>query len=291
MKTPTRGRRGNLLYFLLFGLFSLSLVNCHNIGSVGEVLLDENERYKDVHQIWKIEEVEKIEWTSSSSFAEEMTKRTTPVILRNTNASTNWAPMSWSYESLMTTLGEERKIPVHELKQHTMMLFRNFPEFGSWPGTNQIYETKEYTIRQLINELKKSTAASPSTSKKASNGRKHEEEGHEEEGHEEEEMEEVILEKTFLYAPFDIIESFSPVLFNVIQPTSFFNVKPKPRKSGEAPPKQHVTLWLGSAGVTTQIHFDLDENFHLQIKGNKRFLLVPPTEHNKLYLHSRIHPR
>lgn len=180
------------------------------------------------------------------------------MVLVNTNAA-SWAPMKWTYDSLLKTLGKDRKVRLQVLKEPTMVLYRHFAEYGVWPGTEQDYSTEEYTLGKVIEELKRSR-----TQKKQQKNQEEEEE-------------------VFLYAPQEITETFSPTLYNEIQPTGFFNVKPSAGK-------QHVTLWLQSRGVTTQIHFDLDENFHLQILGNKRFLLVPPSQHEKLYLYPRIHP-
>jgi hypothetical protein len=38
------------------------------------------------------------------------------------------------------------------------------------------------------------------------------------------------------------------------------------------------------------MHYDLNYNFHVQVFGEKHFLLFPPEEHEKVYLFPRIHP-
>ena len=43
------------------------------------------------------------------------------------------------------------------------------------------------------------------------------------------------------------------------------------------PEDASVQLWVGSVGVTTQLHYDIDYNFHVQVTGTKRFTVLPPT--------------
>jgi hypothetical protein len=50
-------------------------------------------------------------------------------------------------------------------------------------------------------------------------------------------------------------------------------------------------VWLGSKGVTTPFHFDEMHNVFLQVYGQKRFTLLPPTAWNKLYLYPKFHIR
>ncbi len=47
---------------------------------------------------------------------------------------------------------------------------------------------------------------------------------------------------------------------------------------------------MGSSGVTTQLHYDTNYNFHVQIDGHKNFLLFPPETMQHVYLFPRIHP-
>jgi lysine-specific demethylase 8 len=44
-------------------------------------------------------------------------------------------------------------------------------------------------------------------------------------------------------------------------------------------------LWLGSAGVETQLHYDEGINIFAQIYGTKKFVVYPPGESHKLYPH------
>lgn len=48
-------------------------------------------------------------------------------------------------------------------------------------------------------------------------------------------------------------------------------------------PYDVVNLWFGSAGVCTQLHFDIGPNMFVQIYGRKRFLLYPPSMTEYLY--------
>eukprot|EP01104_Vermistella_antarctica_P013858 TRINITY_DN4265_c0_g1_i2.p1 TRINITY_DN4265_c0_g1~~TRINITY_DN4265_c0_g1_i2.p1 ORF type:complete len:583 (+),score=131.90 TRINITY_DN4265_c0_g1_i2:110-1858(+) len=49
-------------------------------------------------------------------------------------------------------------------------------------------------------------------------------------------------------------------------------------------------VWMGSPRATTPTHYDLVHNFYTQIRGQKRFILFPPKDHQKLYLYTRLHP-
>eukprot|EP00941_MAST-03F_sp_MAST-3F-sp1_P001168 g1168.t1 len=51
-----------------------------------------------------------------------------------------------------------------------------------------------------------------------------------------------------------------------------------------------VNVWAGTPGVTTPAHYDVTNNFYVQVSGRKRFVLFPPADSNVLYLHPRIHP-
>lgn len=42
-------------------------------------------------------------------------------------------------------------------------------------------------------------------------------------------------------------------------------------------------LWLGAGGSTTQLHFDINNNFHALIRGHKEFILFPPDQSRFLY--------
>eukprot|EP01102_Stenamoeba_stenopodia_P012563 TRINITY_DN3986_c0_g1_i3.p1 TRINITY_DN3986_c0_g1~~TRINITY_DN3986_c0_g1_i3.p1 ORF type:complete len:383 (-),score=81.53 TRINITY_DN3986_c0_g1_i3:603-1607(-) len=204
---------------------------------------------KNVHQLWNIGKVEKLQWSPDQPFAREIAlTKDKPVVLLNTNASTDWKPVKWTYSYLVSTLGKDRMIGASKAKRPTMYLYRNFAEFGIWPNTSPRYEEVDIFLGDLVQKLQSSRTPTE-----------------------------------WIYAPIEITKTTFPKLYEDIQPTSFLNAKP-------GATTQHVTLWMGSRGVTTQIHFDLDENFHLQITGNKRFLLVPPSEHNKLYLYPRTHP-
>lgn len=46
--------------------------------------------------------------------------------------------------------------------------------------------------------------------------------------------------------------------------------------------KSH-SLWLGSAGCVTPLHYDSESNLLAQLHGAKEVTLIPPTEHARLY--------
>lgn len=45
-----------------------------------------------------------------------------------------------------------------------------------------------------------------------------------------------------------------------------------------------INLWLGSRTTGSKLHFDSADNFLVQIVGEKRLILIPPTETHKLYV-------
>jgi hypothetical protein len=52
-----------------------------------------------------------------------------------------------------------------------------------------------------------------------------------------------------------------------------------------------MLLWMGTSGATTRLHYDWSYNFHLTIKGQKRFVLWAPDQQRNLYLYPYLHPR
>eukprot|EP00056_Hartaetosiga_gracilis_P000103 m.35895 g.35895 ORF g.35895 m.35895 type:complete len:818 (+) comp10062_c0_seq3:95-2548(+) len=52
--------------------------------------------------------------------------------------------------------------------------------------------------------------------------------------------------------------------------------------------KQYV--WLSSKGSVTHLHFDQDFNLFIQLSGKKRFLLIPPTQSEHVFMFPRLHP-
>lgn len=46
------------------------------------------------------------------------------------------------------------------------------------------------------------------------------------------------------------------------------------------------SLWINFGNVYTALHYDCYENFLWQLQGNKRILLFPPSERNKLYIYN-----
>ncbi|KAG8049828.1 hypothetical protein GUJ93_ZPchr0009g951 [Zizania palustris] len=45
-----------------------------------------------------------------------------------------------------------------------------------------------------------------------------------------------------------------------------------------------VNLWIGSASSQTSFHKDHYDNIYVVVSGEKHFLLLPPTEHHRLYV-------
>ena len=49
-------------------------------------------------------------------------------------------------------------------------------------------------------------------------------------------------------------------------------------------------MWVSSKGMITHGHFDQDFNVFVQVVGEKRFTLWPPSQHELLYSYPRVHP-
>jgi hypothetical protein len=58
----------------------------------------------------------------------------------------------------------------------------------------------------------------------------------------------------------------------------------------EANKDHDLTLFMGSPGVKSQLHYDLSHNAFVQLSGRKYFLLFPPESERLLYLYPRTHP-
>jgi hypothetical protein len=56
-----------------------------------------------------------------------------------------------------------------------------------------------------------------------------------------------------------------------------------------APPHQ-INAWITAPSVTTPLHYDLMDNFYVQVAGRKRFVLLPPEEHFAVHIHPAVHP-
>ena len=81
----------------------------------------------------------------------------------------------------------------------------------------------------------------------------------------------------------------------------YFGSVPKPLKADLKPDKLLYNtekdysagkqfMWLSSPGMITHGHFDQDFNFFVQLIGEKRFTLWPPSQHELLSVFPRIHP-
>uniref|UniRef100_A0A6B2LAI5 JmjC domain-containing protein n=1 Tax=Arcella intermedia TaxID=1963864 RepID=A0A6B2LAI5_9EUKA len=85
----------------------------------------------------------------------------------------------------------------------------------------------------------------------------------------------------FLYF-FSNLEDLPPALNHDIPDISFLSVGWRP--------VWETNLWMGVPPIRTPIHYDLLHNFYVQLHGNKRFILFPPTDYKYLYLYPRLHP-
>lgn len=51
-----------------------------------------------------------------------------------------------------------------------------------------------------------------------------------------------------------------------------------------------VSLWMSSPGVVASLHYDMEDNFLLQVAGNKSVILLAPEAFSCLRPHSSLHP-
>ncbi len=47
---------------------------------------------------------------------------------------------------------------------------------------------------------------------------------------------------------------------------------------------------MGCRDTTSAAHFDIVDNFYVQLYGRKRFVLFPPMYHRSFYIYPRSHP-
>lgn len=48
-------------------------------------------------------------------------------------------------------------------------------------------------------------------------------------------------------------------------------------------------MWFGSANVSAALHFDIEDNFYVQLSGHKRWLLLPPEAALSVGGHATLH--
>jgi hypothetical protein len=63
------------------------------------------------------------------------------------------------------------------------------------------------------------------------------------------------------------------------------------RADGEPARPPWAQLWVGSAGATTQAHYDVADNLFVQTAGRKEFLLYEPSVAAALHVFPDAHPR
>jgi len=81
----------------------------------------------------------------------------------------------------------------------------------------------------------------------------------------------------------DLIPDVSPVELLQVGPGR------KSQNKYHHPFKRH--LWIGSKGITTQLHYDVSHNAFVQLVGSKRFYIMPPSDIPAVYMFPMLHPR
>jgi len=77
---------------------------------------------------------------------------------------------------------------------------------------------------------------------------------------------------------------------NDLFPVEFLMVKGVDFNPEEAYKHRVTIVWFGPQGATTHTHYDISHNFYVQLYGEKRFLLFPPSALQNLYLFPLLHP-
>eukprot|EP01091_Cochliopodium_minus_P014883 TRINITY_DN5153_c0_g1_i1.p1 TRINITY_DN5153_c0_g1~~TRINITY_DN5153_c0_g1_i1.p1 ORF type:complete len:847 (-),score=260.45 TRINITY_DN5153_c0_g1_i1:14-2554(-) len=52
----------------------------------------------------------------------------------------------------------------------------------------------------------------------------------------------------------------------------------------------YFSVWIGESGACTAAHIDPDENFYVQIYGEKEFILFPPENHRNFHMYPKASP-
>jgi hypothetical protein len=81
--------------------------------------------------------------------------------------------------------------------------------------------------------------------------------------------------------------SDAPNPFN-IAPFDVLNATRTPR--ADQVPNVRANIWIASANATSPLHYDGSHNLFAQLRGRKRFLLLPPTQFGQVSLNSVHHP-
>jgi len=55
-------------------------------------------------------------------------------------------------------------------------------------------------------------------------------------------------------------------------------------------PTMEMNVWIGTNGTGSPLHYDVAHNMYVQVSGEKRFRLFPPSDHLRLHLFPRVHP-
>ena len=64
-----------------------------------------------------------------------------------------------------------------------------------------------------------------------------------------------------------------------------------PRNNSSSSLSRQIMLWMGGGGVTTPTHNDAFHNVYVQLKGEKQFILFPPSLHAQLHVFPALHPQ
>lgn len=79
----------------------------------------------------------------------------------------------------------------------------------------------------------------------------------------------------------EFLEERNPLSY-IVQDNSFSHLKEY--AIDKTRPVKDQSVWINFGGVYTHLHYDLNDNYLCQVKGQKRILLFPPEDRDLLYL-------
>ncbi len=81
----------------------------------------------------------------------------------------------------------------------------------------------------------------------------------------------------------------SPRVKQLIDTTTGSAREDEPSDADRMTPQSATFVWVGGRNITAQTHYDEVHNLYVQLSGNKKFIISPPSGLHSLYLHPDAH--
>jgi hypothetical protein len=86
-------------------------------------------------------------------------------------------------------------------------------------------------------------------------------------------------------------QAYMYAVFPQLQPQHLSSIAPSMSHLATAQSSApRMSLWMASVNASARLHYDMDDNFVLQLQGHKTMLLASPEIHALLQPHSSLHP-